>query len=76
MPGRYGDLGYPTLTKRAFLLGTALFVCGLAGEYAVRAAELRVPAWEETLLFDLIVVGLLVAFLSPIVFGVILPLTE
>jgi hypothetical protein len=35
-----------------------------------------VPAWEETLLFDMEVLGVLISLFSPFVFGVLLPLTE
>lgn len=76
MAGRYGDLDYPTLTKRSVLLGVALFLVGVLGEAVIALAGLQVPSWEETLLFDLEVLGIVVAFLSVVVFGVALPLTE
>ncbi|WP_246984486.1 DUF7860 family protein [Halorientalis marina] len=76
MAGRYGDLDYPTLTKRSVLLGVALFLVGALGEAVIALMGLQVPGWEETLLFDLEVLGIVVAFLSVVVFGVALPLTE
>jgi nitrate reductase gamma subunit len=76
MPGRYGDIDYPKLTKRSVLLGLCLFSVGVLGETAVHAMGLAVPGWEEALLFDAEVLGILLMLLSPFVFGVALPLTE
>ncbi|WP_251341762.1 hypothetical protein [Haloplanus halophilus] len=76
MTGRYGDLDYSAWTKRGTLLGLCLFAAGALGELAVHAMGLQLPAWEATLLFDAEVVGLLLFLLSPLVFGVLLPLTE
>ncbi len=74
--GRYSDRDYAQLAKTGFLLGLSMFVVGIAGDVLVHAYFESVPAWEETLLFDLEVVGLLVGFFSPLVFGIVLPLTE
>jgi hypothetical protein len=76
MAGRYGDIDYATLTKRCFLLGLGLFVIGALGGTAAGATGGQVPAWEQTLFFDLELVGLLIAFVSPFLFGIVLPLTE
>jgi len=76
MTGRYGNLDYPTLAKRGTLLGLCLFALGAAGELAVHALGTPIPAWEATLLFDAEVVGVALFLFSPIVFGVLLPLTE
>lgn len=76
MTGRYGKLDYPRLVKRGFLLGLSLFLVGALGEFAIHAALVQVPAWEETLLFDAEVLGILLMFFSPVIFGVALPLTE
>lgn len=74
--GRYGKLDYPQLTKQSFLLGIGLFALGGLGELFGHAYLAPLPGWEQTLLFDAEVLGLLVAFFSPIVFGILLPLTE
>jgi hypothetical protein len=74
--GRYGDLDYPTLTRTSFLLGLGLFAVGGLGELVGHAYFAPLPGWEQTLLFDLEALGLVVAFFSPIVFGILLPLTE
>jgi hypothetical protein len=73
--GRYGSLDYPRLAKRSFLAGLCLFVVGLLGQTALPGL-FGAPPWSETLLLDLEALGLVVAFLSPFVFGVFLPLTE
>lgn len=74
--GRYGDLDYPRLTKTGFLLGFAMFAVGALGEIIGHAYFAPLPGWEETLLFDLEAIGLVIAFFSPFVFGILLPLTE
>lgn len=76
MTGRYGDLDYPTLAKRGTLLGFGLFAVGALGELASHALGMQLPAWEATLLFDAEVLGVALFLLSPLVFGVLLPLTE
>ncbi|WP_144904797.1 DUF7860 family protein [Halobellus captivus] len=76
MTGRYGDIDYPTLTKRSFLLGIGLFALGALGEFALAATGTAVPAWEHALLVDAEWIGILIALVSPFVFGVLLPLTE
>ncbi|GAB3325341.1 hypothetical protein EI982_11125 [Haloplanus rallus] len=76
MAGRYGDLDYGAWTKRGTLLGLALFAVGALGELAAHALGIGLPAWEATLLFDAEVLGVCLFLLSPLVFGVVLPLTE
>lgn len=74
--GRYGNIDYPTVTKRAFLLGVALFLVGAVGELVGHAVFGTLPGWEETLLLNAEILGVLVALLAPVVFGIVLPLTE
>lgn len=74
--GRYGNLNYSKLTKQVFLLGVVLFAVGGLGEVGGHAVFGTLPDWENTLLFDIEVLGLIIGFLSPFVFGIILPLTE
>jgi len=76
MTGRYGDLDFPTLTKRSFLLGIGLFALGALGEFAIAATGTAVPAWEHAILVDAEWLGVVIALFSPFVFGILLPLTE
>lgn len=74
--GRYGNIDYPTVTKRAFLVGVSLFLLGVVGEIVGNAFFAPLPAWEQTLFVGAEGLGVLIALLAPIVFGVVLPLTE
>ncbi len=74
--GRYGDIDYPTVTKRAFLVGVTLFLVGGIGELVGHAYFGSLPGWEEALLFNAELLGVLIALFAPIIFGVVLPLTE
>ena len=65
---------YGQMAKAGFLFGLALFAIGATGELAIGAHLLQVPAWEESLFFDLEVVGIPIFLLSPFVFGIALPL--
>ena len=76
MAGRYGPLDYPELTRLGVGLGIALFVVGVAGEVTLPAVTGTLPAWENTLFFDLEALGVVLALVSPFVFGIFLPLTE
>lgn len=76
MAGRYGDLDYPKLTKRSFLLGLSLFVIGALGEMIITSTGVSVPGWEQALLVNMEALGVLIALLSPFIFGMLLPLTE
>ncbi|MFT4910802.1 MAG: hypothetical protein ACI9TI_001979 [Natronomonas sp.] len=76
MTGRTREIDYPKITKRSFALGLALFCIGGLGQGLVRTLGVQLPAWELTLLFDLEVLGIGIFLLSPIVFGILLPLTE
>ena len=73
---RYDTSDYALLAKAGFLLGLGLFAIGLGGELVGHTYFGTLPTWEETLLFDLEVIGLIVGFFSPFVFGIFLPLTE
>ncbi|EMA22214.1 DUF7860 family protein [Haloarcula argentinensis] len=67
---------YATLAKRGFTLGAGLFLFGIAGEVAGSAVLGTLPAWGDTLLVDIEMLGILLGLLSPLVFGVVMPLTE
>jgi hypothetical protein len=76
MTGRYGNLDYPRLTKTGFAFGVALFAVGVLGHVAGSAFFGPLPGWESVLLTDMEILGIAIAFFSPIVFGILLPLTE
>mgnify|MGYP000188678963 CR=1 FL=1 len=76
MSGRYGNLDYPTLTKRAVLGCASLFLLAMAVEVGAMVTGTTLPPWEHALLVDLELFGVVGAFLSVFVFGVALPLTE
>lgn len=73
---RYGNFDYTIGAKGGFLLGFALLVIGAGGELIGHAVFGTLPSWENTLLFNLEVLGLLIGFFSPLIFGIILPLTQ
>lgn len=74
--GRYGDLNYQWWARTGFLLSVALFTIGAGGELTTAAMQLSVPAWEDVLFTDLEIIGVLGALFLPLLFGVVLPLTE
>jgi hypothetical protein len=76
MAGRHRDLNYARLTRGGFFLGLGLFALGAIGELAIGVTGIAVPAWEHALLVDAEWIGVLLALLSPFVFGIVLPLTE
>lgn len=76
MAGRYGEINYERYTKRGFLLGLGLFSIGVVGELAIHLGGVEASALLEALLFDAEIAGLLLMFFVPVIFGVILPLTE
>lgn len=64
------------LLKRSFAFGLALFVLSEVAEPLQRLVGLGIPGWEHSLLAVTAGIGLVVAFFSPFVFGIVLPLTE
>ena len=70
------SIDYATITKRGFLVGLGLFLLGALGQAFLPTLVGPLPGWEHMLLLDAEIVGLLVAFFVPIVFGIVLPLTE
>lgn len=76
MAGRYGEIDYPKLTKRGFLVGLTLFAIGFLGEIVIHSFGVSVPGWEEALLIDIEALGVVIVLFAPLIFGVLLPLTE
>jgi hypothetical protein len=54
------SIDHATWAKRAFLVGAGLFVLGAAGEFAGHALLGGLPGWEQALLFDAEVFGILI----------------
>lgn len=62
--------------KQGFMLGVGLFALGALGEIIGHAMYSELPGWEQTLLFNAEVFGILIGLLAPLVFGIVLPLIE
>lgn len=69
-------IDYSVWTKRSFLLGVGLFALAALLELVAHAFVGQLPGWEETLLLDAEILGVLIALLAPFVFGIVMPLTE
>ncbi|SNZ14828.1 hypothetical protein SAMN06269185_2269 [Natronoarchaeum philippinense] len=75
--GRYGDLDYPKLAKYGFLTGAVLFLGGALGEATLASGLVgEAPGWLDTLLVDAEILGVLCGLLAPLIFGIVMPLTE
>lgn len=74
--GRYGELDYGRFTKYGFGCGVFLFTFGVVGASLGPVVFGPLPGWEETLFVESEAAGILVAFFSVILFGIVLPLTE
>jgi hypothetical protein len=74
--GRSETLDYPRLTKLSFAFGVGLFAVGALGGVVGSAVFGSLPGWEQTLFFDAEVLGLIIALVAPLVFGIVMPLTE
>ncbi|ELZ14327.1 hypothetical protein C479_00425 [Halovivax asiaticus JCM 14624] len=73
---RYGAIDYARWTKGGFLLGLSLLAFGAGGEILGNAFVASLPAWEHTLFTASEGVGILIGLVSPLLFGIALPLTE
>lgn len=67
---------YATLAKGGFGIGVAMVLIGILGMAIGHALFGSLPGWEETLFLDMEALGIVVALVSPFLFGVLLPLTE
>lgn len=70
------NMDYARIAKAGFVGGLALFVIGVVGELAGHAVLASMPPTAEQGLFAMEVLGVLVGFFVPVVFGAVLPLTE
>jgi hypothetical protein len=76
MPQYGSSVDHAKLARIGFLVGLAMFATGAAGELVGAAAFGSLPGWETTLLFDMEVFGVFLGLMSPLVFGIVLPLVE
>jgi hypothetical protein len=76
MSGRYGNVDYHRLTKVGVGFGVTLFVVAALGTFAGDAMFGELTGWGKTVLTDVELVGVAIAFAAPFVFGIVLPLTE
>ena len=76
MLGRSGDVDYHRLTKAGVAFGVGLFAAAALGEFAGRAVFGDLAGWEATLLVNVELAGVAIAFAAPFVFGIVLPLLE
>jgi hypothetical protein len=74
--GTRANIDYEVWLKRSFLGGLAALIFSLLALKFGPQVFGPLPGWEQTLFWDLSVLGLLVAFFSPFVFGIVLPLLE
>lgn len=74
--GHGATLDYATYTKGGVLMGIGLFMVGEIGQIALPSLVGPLPSWELSLLTWLTGIGILLAILAPIVFGIVVPLTE
>ncbi len=73
--GHTSSIDYAKRAKQGFLAGACLFLVGALGE-VLGHTVVTLPEWEQTLLLDAVILGTLVALLSVLVFGIVLPLVE
>lgn len=70
------SVDHATYAKRGFLFGAGLFAVGALGETVGHAVLGTLPAWNDALLTNMEAFGIVIALLAPLVFGIVLPLTE
>ncbi|MFB6128685.1 MAG: hypothetical protein ABEJ47_02875 [Halorhabdus sp.] len=70
------NIDYASWTRNSFLLGVGLLAIGAVGNLLGPALVGSLPAWEATLLLDLEILGVLIGLIAPLLFGIVLPLTE
>jgi hypothetical protein len=73
---QHRNIDYGLWAKWGFLLGVGLLALGVSGEVVGHALFGEIPSWENTLFVYSEILGITIGFLSPVVFAVVLPLTE
>lgn len=75
MAGRYGDADYGRMTKGGALVGGGLFAAGALAEYGLHATG-GATETLNTVFLTMEFLGPVIALISVVVFGVVMPLTE
>ena len=73
---RSSSLDYARIAKTGFLAGVGLFAVGVIGEFAGHSLVSSLPETVGSVLFAMEVLGVVIGFFAPIVFGAVLPLAE
>ena len=73
---RSDSLDHARIAKTGFLAGLGLFAVGAIGEFAGHSLASSLPETIESALLTAEILGVVVAFFVPIVFGAVLPLVE
>ena len=73
---RNSSLDHAKIAKTGFLAGLGLFAIGVIGEFAGHSLASSLPETIESALLTAEILGVVVAFLVPVVFGAVLPLVE
>jgi hypothetical protein len=69
------SLDHAKWAKLGLLAGVALLALGASGEIIGHMLFEDLPGWEETLFVYAEGLGILVGFFSPLIFGIVMPLT-
>lgn len=69
-------IDYAGVAKLGFVAGVVLFAAGGLGEIVLHSLVSTLPAWSVQMFFTLEVLGVVVGLLVPLVYGIVLPLTE
>jgi len=69
-------IDYATYTKRGIAFGFLLIGVGALGHTLLPPLVGPLPGWEQTLLFDSVVLGLASELISVFGFGIVLPLID
>ncbi|MFB6183062.1 MAG: hypothetical protein ABEI96_00770 [Haloarculaceae archaeon] len=73
---RTASYDHATLTKGSFLFGVGLFALGGLGGFVAQTYFGPQATGLSTLLVDAEAVGIAIALLAPLLFGIVLPLVE
>ena len=70
------SLDHARIAKTGFLVGVGLFAAGAVGEFAGHSLVSSLPETVGSALLAMEVLGVVIGFFAPIVFGAVLPLAE